>query len=550
MVGLGTRLGRSGRSGSVATVIGTETIFTSVDALATEGILGMDFLRQHRCTIDYPGDCSLHAHQGITVPLQRSDCSSSCYPVRLVQTVKISPRSEIETVGEYSVPLPDCHKRLWLLEGWPQKSNVLGARSLLESSGTNISIRLCNPTDKPITLYRTLKVGMMEEVEENQSDCKTRQYCSIGLFRQYSHLQHLVNSASKHLTSSQKEALTSLLVKYSDIFPTPQEPQGRTSMLHQSISTGLMSLVFSGFQWSSCLVYLDDMIVMGKTFEEHLKNLDLVFSCIREAASAKEVQQFLGLANYYRRFIWKFAHIAKPLHKLTECTTSFNWTSEYQQSFEHLRNHLFSPPVLSYPNFKLPFLLDTDASNDAMGAVLSQLDEQGNEHAGVGIQQWPTFEPTFCMGHRFTLGTDHAPLNWLYGVKEPEGQVAEQLQELNFKIIHRPDQRYQNADTLSRSPCRQCGHTGEDDTNNESATITTLQLSSYVSANIKDNEMEDQELQLIITAKQFNESIAPAQQAAQTLQLHLAVHQVFTTNSWFHDACEIIVSKKFMKVNT
>ena len=45
----------------------------------------------------------------------------------------------------------------------------------------------------------------------------------------------------------------------------------------------LMSLVLSGFQWSSCLVYLDDMIVMGKTFEEHLKNLDLVFSCIREA---------------------------------------------------------------------------------------------------------------------------------------------------------------------------------------------------------------------------------------------------------------------------
>eukprot|EP00731_Ephydatia_muelleri_P000005 Em0001g5a len=454
MVGLGTRLGRSGRSGSVATVIGTETIFTSVDALATEGILGMDFLRQHRCTIDYPGDCSLHAHQGITVPLQRSDCSSSCYPVRLVQTVKISPRSEIETVGEYSVPLPDCHKRLWLLEGWPQKSNVLGARSLLESSGTNISIRLCNPTDKPITLYRTLKVGMMEEVEENQVGEPRAPWPHINASSEH---QHRIDETLETLAESQLFLTLDL-----------------ASAWVLAGGTGkLMSLVFSGFQWSSCLVYLDDMIVMGKTFEEHLKNLDLVFSCIREAASAKEVQQFLGLANYYRRFIWKFAHIAKPLHKLTECTTSFNWT------------------ILSYPNFKLPFLLDTDASNDAMGAVLSQLDEQ-----------------------------DHAPLNWLYGVKEPEGQVAEQLQELNFKIIHRPDQRYQNADTLSRSPCRQCGHTGEDDTNNESATITTLQLSSYVSANIKDNEMEDQELQLIITAKQFNESIAPAQQAAQTLQLH------------------------------
>ena len=446
---------------------------------------------------------------------------------------------------------------------------------------------------------------MMEEVERQvgavstQSDNATRQSCSSAF--KNSHLQHLVHSASKHLTTSQKEALTSLLLKYSDIFPTPEEPLGRTSKLHHSIDTGsahpirqhvrrvppaqrevvkrllddmlqddviqpssspwaspivlatkkdgsprfcvdyrklnevtrkdayplprideiletlaesklfstldlasgywqvelesedrhktafctaeglyefkvmpfglcnapatfqrLMSLVLSGLQWSSCLVYLYDIIVMGKTFEEHLKNLDLVFSRIRDAglklkpekcsllkeevrylghivskdgiaadpqktakvqhwpipASAKEVQQFLGLANYYRRFIRNFAHIAKPLHKLTKRTTSFNWTSECQQSFEHLRNHLSSPPILSYPDFKLPFLLDTDASNDAIGAVLSQLDEQGNERVlayasrllskaernycvtiGRSCFLWchlqPTFDPTF-----------------------------------------------------------------------------------------------------------------------------------------------------------
>ena len=61
---------------------------------------------------------------------------------------------------------------------------------------------------------------------------------------------------------------------------------------------------------------------------------------------------------------------------------------------------------------------------------------------------------------------------------------------------------------------------GEDDKNNESATIATLQLSSYVSANIKHKHMEDQELQLIITAKQCKECIAPAQEAAQSLELH------------------------------
>ena len=74
-------------------------------------------------------------------------------------------------------------------------------------------------------------------------------------------------------------------------------------------------------------------------------------------------------------------------------------------------------------------------------------------------------------------------------------------------------------DALSRLPCRQCGCTGEDDKNNESATIATLQLSSYVSANIKDKQMEDQTLQLIITAKQSNERITPAQEAAQSLEL-------------------------------
>eukprot|EP00731_Ephydatia_muelleri_P029144 Em0020g788a len=373
----------------------------------------------------------------------------------------------------------------------------------LESSGTNIPIRLCNPTDKPITLYRTLKVGMMEEVESQvgavstQSDCTTRQSCSSASPGKNSHLQHLVNSASKH---SQKEALTLLLVKYSDIFPTPQEPLGLTSKLHHSINTGsahpirqhvrqvppaqqevvkrplddmlLMSLVLSGLQWSSCLVYLDDIIFMGKTFEEHLKNLDLVFSRIRDA----------GLK-------------IKPE---------------------------------SYPHFKLPFLLDTDASNDAIGAILSQLDEQGNERVlAYASRLLSKAERNYCvsrkellsvvsftahfrpylLGHRFTLRTDCAPLTWLYGVKEPEGQVArwlEQLQELDFKIIHRPGN---------------VGHTGEDDKNDESATIATLQLSSYVSAKINDKQMEDQELQLIITAKQSNERIALAQEAAGTLEL-------------------------------
>ena len=124
----------------------------------------------------------------------------------------------------------------------------------------------------------------------------------------------------------------------------------------------LMDLVLAGLQWSQCLVYLDDIIIIGKTFEEHLQNLNAVFKRIQEAGlrlkpakctffqekvnylghiisregvtpdaakiekvaswpiphSAHSVQQFLGFANYYRRFIRDFSTIAKPLHRLTE----------------------------------------------------------------------------------------------------------------------------------------------------------------------------------------------------------------------------------------
>ena len=185
----------------------------------------------------------------------------------------------------------------------------------------------------------------------------------------------------------------------------------------------LMDLVLAGLQWSQCLVYLDDVIVMGRTFSEHLQNLSSVFSRIREASlklkpakcaflqpevhylghivsgdgvatdpskvekvktwptstSTKETQSFLGFASYYRRFIRNFAQIAKPLHKLAERNVAFRWTEECQAAFDELRQKLCSAPVLAYPDFKKSFILDTDASDTGIGGVLSQLDDDGRE---------------------------------------------------------------------------------------------------------------------------------------------------------------------------
>ena len=96
--------------------------------------------------------------------------------------------------------------------------------------------------------------------------------------------------------------------------------------------------------------------------------------------NAKELKQFLGLSNYYRRFVKDYSKIAEPLFKLLskEGIKNFSWSSSCQSAFEDLKKRLVFPPILAYPDFKQPFLLHTDASDYAIGAVLCQI-QQGTE---------------------------------------------------------------------------------------------------------------------------------------------------------------------------
>ncbi|CAG2229314.1 Retrovirus-related Pol polyprotein from transposon 17.6,Retrovirus-related Pol polyprotein from transposon 412,Retrovirus-related Pol polyprotein from transposon 297 [Mytilus edulis] len=158
-------------------------------------------------------------------------------------------------------------------------------------------------------------------------------------------------------------------------------------------------------------VYLDDIIVFSKTFDEHLKNLSEVCDRLRSAnlklhpkkcfllqkevtflghkvshegkstddekikavqdwptpKNVKDVRSFIGLCSYYRRFVENFSTIAKPLHQLTEKCKKFEWTEACNCSFEHLKKLLISAPILGYPINDGGFILDTDASNVGMG---------------------------------------------------------------------------------------------------------------------------------------------------------------------------------------
>ena len=76
----------------------------------------------------------------------------------------------------------------------------------------------------------------------------------------------------------------------------------------------------------------------------------------------------MGFCGYYRKFIQNFSKLAKCLHNLTEKGRKFEWTNECQSAFEELKNRLVASPILAHPDFSKKFILDTDASNEAIGA--------------------------------------------------------------------------------------------------------------------------------------------------------------------------------------
>lgn len=150
-----------------------------------------------------------------------------------------------------------------------------------------------------------------------------------------------------------------------------------------------------------------------------------------------------------------------------------------------LKSKLASAPILGYPDVNEGnFILDTDASSDTIGAVLSQIQNGQERVIAYGSRTLSTAEKNYCvtrkemlalvffvkhfkhylLGREFTLRTDHGSLVWLHKFKDPDGQIARWLQLLpafTFKIQHRPGKRHGNADSPSRMTtqeltCKQC----------------------------------------------------------------------------------------------
>jgi len=180
-----------------------------------------------------------------------------------------------------------------------------------------------------------------------------------------------------------------------------------------------MDTVLMGLNFEICLAYLDDIILFSHDTQSHLKRLETLFQRLREAnlkpkpskcqllqkrvtflgytvsqagigtdpdkisavkdwptpQNLRQCRAFVGLCQYYRRFVPNFSGNAAPLHALTKKGARFVWTDECQSAFDRLKEILVSTDVLALPKEEGTFILDCDASDKAIGAVLSQIQD-------------------------------------------------------------------------------------------------------------------------------------------------------------------------------
>ncbi|PIO70757.1 hypothetical protein TELCIR_07378 [Teladorsagia circumcincta] len=280
-----------------------------------------------------------------------------------------------------------------------------------------------------------------------------------------------------------------------------------------------MSRILSGLE-DSCLAYIDDIIIFNKSFAEHLQALRTVFERFRvfniktsgkklteiaqskitflgheisynsyspadrniramkefpTPTTAKEVKRFIGMANFFRRFIRNFAGIAAPLYELTKTNAKFLWGTRQEEAFIALRDCLASKPCLAYPRDR-EFILCTDGSSLAVGAGLFQRSEDDdNKLVAIGYfskaltdsqKRWsPTHIELFAMvsalrffratiyGNLTRVLSDHKPLTFLLKHNKIHDNLARwivELQSYNITIEYLKGSSNTVADCLSR----------------------------------------------------------------------------------------------------
>jgi hypothetical protein len=205
------------------------------------------------------------------------------------------------------------------------------------------------------------------------------------------------------------------------------------------------------------------------------KKVEAIFN-IKEPTNVTEVRSFIGLCSYYRKFIPLFSKIAGPLLNLTRNDVKFDWNSDCQNAFDRMKQILTTAPLLILPDFSKPFIIQSDASKQAFGAVLSQITEFGERPIAYAsrttIESEKNYNATeleltaiawaldhfkqYVNGRQLIIHTDHQPISTLNKIHEPNSRIARilfNIQRYGATIEYKPGKINTNADALSRLKC-------------------------------------------------------------------------------------------------
>ncbi|CEL62189.1 Retrotransposable element Tf2 155 kDa protein type 1 OS=Schizosaccharomyces pombe (strain 972 / ATCC 24843) GN=Tf2-1 PE=4 SV=1 [Rhizoctonia solani AG-1 IB] len=193
-------------------------------------------------------------------------------------------------------------------------------------------------------------------------------------------------------------------------------------------------------------------------------------------STVKQVQSFLGFANFLRRFVAKFSHMARPLHNLVKKETTCNWSEKEQAAFDGLKKAITEPPVLAHADPDKLYFLETDASGAALGSVLSQQQDDGRLHPiGFLSESFKGAEVNYDMHNKELLAIIRSFKHWrifLEATPEPVTVFTNHrnleywkelrtfnrrhacwhllLADFNFRITYRPGKQSGKPDALSQ----------------------------------------------------------------------------------------------------
>ena len=196
----------------------------------------------------------------------------------------------------------------------------------------------------------------------------------------------------------------------------------------------------------------------------------------------KSVRSFVGKVNYYKKFIPNRTEVLAPLYELTKKNVRFNWTEKEQKSFDLIKSILMSHPALGIFDPNRHILIKTDASEIGIGAVMKQKNDDADlvtiayfskkllpyqqkyivtERECLAIVEAIEYWSYYLMGRKFTVETDHKPLEWLMKTSHTKTRLfnwALKLSQFNFDIVYIPGEDNVEADHLSRNPPVELSH--------------------------------------------------------------------------------------------